>query len=57
MSDHEKEVIEGWAKVAKDYVPRPLTQLEQNQIERAELEERIAEKTSFTLGKPLRRTS
>lgn len=48
--DNEKEIIEGWARTAAEYEPRPLNERERHQVERAELMERQAARTSFTLG-------
>ena len=53
MFDNEKEIIEGWARVAEDYEPRELNALEKAQCKRAALNEKIAENTPFVLGKPL----
>lgn len=53
MSKNEKEIIEGWARLAAEYKPRPLNSLEQRQIEKAELEERLAARASFVLGGPI----
>jgi hypothetical protein len=43
-------IVEGWARVAQEYTPRPLTTLERHQMERAELVERQAQETPFVLG-------
>jgi hypothetical protein len=53
MTDHDKEIIAGWARVTEEYEPRSLTPKEQAQVERAELEEQIAARTPFVLGEPL----
>ena len=49
----EEAIVAGWARVAKDYKPRPLTTLERHQVERAALAEKQAQETPFTLGEPL----
>ncbi len=49
----EAAIVEGWARVAETYEPRPLNTIERHQVERAELAERIAERTPFTLGEPI----
>ena len=53
MDADEEAIVIGWAKVARTYEPRPLNWHEQQQVERAELAERLAEKTPFTLGEPI----
>ena len=49
----DKEIIDRWARVAENYEPRPLNAYEQAQVERAGLEEKIAERTPFVLGEPI----
>ena len=49
----DREIIEGWARVAEDYEPRPLNSLELRQFERLALEERLAKRTPFVLGEPI----
>jgi hypothetical protein len=53
LGQQADEIVEGWARVAEGYSPRPLTQLEHNQVDRASLEEDIAKRTPFVLGEPL----
>ena len=49
-AQRDKEIIEGWARVAEDYEPRPLTVKERHQVERAGLIEEQAKRAPFTLG-------
>jgi hypothetical protein len=53
QESRERAIVEGWARTAKEYNPRTLTLKEWAQVQRAELNERIAEKTPFVLGEPL----
>ena len=46
----DKEIIDGWARVCENYIPRDLTTLEKHQLETAELLEQQAKKTQFVLG-------
>jgi hypothetical protein len=49
----DKEIIEGWERVAKDFELRELTSLEKRQVARAEIEEELAKNTPFILGELL----
>lgn len=49
----EKLILEGWARLAEEYEPRPLSIVEQHQVERAVLNEEIAKRTPFVLGQPI----
>lgn len=51
--DDEAAIVEGWARVAEEYEPRPLTILERHQVERAALAEKQAQETPFILGELL----
>ncbi len=47
--DSERRIVEGWARVAREYKPRPLTVTERHQLERLHLEDRLAAEKKFTL--------
>jgi hypothetical protein len=49
VSEEDRAIVEGWARVCEEYTPRPLNPLEQAQVERAALEERLAQKMPFVL--------
>jgi hypothetical protein len=49
LTNEEKQIVEGWARVAEEYEPRELNPLEKAQVERAELEEKLAKTKEFTL--------
>lgn len=51
---NEAAIVDGWTRIAEEYEPRNLNELEKAQIERACLTENQSQKTPFTLGNPIR---
>lgn len=53
--DEEKKILDGWAKIAKEYKSATLSDEEKAQIDVARLADEQSKRSIFTLGGSLRR--
>lgn len=53
LTEEEREIIEGWARISTEYRPRELSEEEKGKFQRARFLEEQEKKTKFILGEPL----